>query len=135
MIGGLTYTDPAQFERVTAAVLIASPLASAAATIVFRRRVRRRARAGGPGRPADRVRTVRGTGNGGGTPPGAARTAWHDLPGLPGPGTTCQDLAPPGTTWPPHARPGCTGRNVRKDTSGSPKVSPGGPTDRPADRL
>ncbi|GLW64531.1 Na(+)/H(+) antiporter NhaA 3 [Actinomadura rubrobrunea] len=45
LIGGLAYTDPAQFERVTTAVLIASLLASAGATVVFRRRVRTRARA------------------------------------------------------------------------------------------
>ncbi|MFD0684091.1 Na+/H+ antiporter NhaA [Actinomadura fibrosa] len=44
LIGGLAYTDPSQFERVTTAVLIASLLASAAATVVFRRRVRLRAR-------------------------------------------------------------------------------------------
>ncbi|MUN38064.1 Na+/H+ antiporter NhaA [Actinomadura sp. NEAU-AAG5] len=44
LIGGLAYTDPSQFERVTTAVLIASVLASAAATVVFRRRVRQRAR-------------------------------------------------------------------------------------------
>lgn len=44
LIGGLAYTDPAQFERVTTAVLIASVIASAAATVVFRRRVRQRAR-------------------------------------------------------------------------------------------
>ncbi|TDD81183.1 Na+/H+ antiporter NhaA [Actinomadura rubrisoli] len=44
LIGGLAYTDPSQFERVTTAVLIASILASAAATVVFRRRVRQRAR-------------------------------------------------------------------------------------------
>jgi NhaA family Na+:H+ antiporter len=46
LIGGLAYTDPAQFERVTTAVLIASLLASVAATIVFRSRVRRRSAAG-----------------------------------------------------------------------------------------
>ncbi|MEU6034392.1 Na+/H+ antiporter NhaA [Actinomadura sp. NPDC047616] len=45
LIGGLAYTDPAQFERVTTAVLIASLIASAGATIVFRRRMRARARA------------------------------------------------------------------------------------------
>ncbi|MCP9952360.1 Na+/H+ antiporter NhaA [Actinomadura madurae] len=44
LIGGLAYTDPSQFERVTTAVLIASVLASAAAAVVFRRRVRLRAR-------------------------------------------------------------------------------------------
>ncbi|MEU8800740.1 Na+/H+ antiporter NhaA [Spirillospora sp. NPDC048819] len=44
LIGGLAYTDPSQFERVTTAVLIASILASAAAAVVFRRRVRLRAR-------------------------------------------------------------------------------------------
>ncbi|MFI0412157.1 Na+/H+ antiporter NhaA [Actinomadura sp. 3N508] len=44
LIGGLAYTDPSQFERVTTAVLIASVLASAAAAVVFRRRVRVRAR-------------------------------------------------------------------------------------------
>ncbi|MEO3823121.1 Na+/H+ antiporter NhaA [Actinomadura sp. B10D3] len=44
LIGGLAYTDPSQFERVTTAVLIASVLASAAAIVVFRRRVRLRAR-------------------------------------------------------------------------------------------
>ncbi|WP_131737225.1 Na+/H+ antiporter NhaA [Actinomadura roseirufa] len=44
LIGGLAYTDPSQFERVTTAVLIASLLASAAATVVFRRRMRVRAR-------------------------------------------------------------------------------------------
>lgn len=44
LIGGLAYTDQAQFERVTTAVLIASVLASAAAAVVFRRRVRVRAR-------------------------------------------------------------------------------------------
>ncbi|QXJ23151.1 Na+/H+ antiporter NhaA [Actinomadura graeca] len=44
LIGGLAYTDPSQFERVTTAVLIASVIASAAATVVFRRRVRQRAR-------------------------------------------------------------------------------------------
>jgi NhaA family Na+:H+ antiporter len=44
LIGGLAYTDPSQFERVTTAVLIASVLASAAAAVVFRRRVRARAR-------------------------------------------------------------------------------------------
>ncbi|WP_312032852.1 Na+/H+ antiporter NhaA [Actinomadura latina] len=43
LIGGLAYTDPSQFERVTTAVLIASVLASAAAAVVFRRRVRVRA--------------------------------------------------------------------------------------------
>ena len=43
LIGGLAYTDPSQFERVTTAVLIASVLASAAAAVVFRRRVRLRA--------------------------------------------------------------------------------------------
>ncbi|GLZ13778.1 Na(+)/H(+) antiporter NhaA 3 [Actinomadura sp. NBRC 104425] len=43
LIGGLAYTDPAQFERVTTAVLIASLVASAGATIVFRRRMRARA--------------------------------------------------------------------------------------------
>ncbi|TDB88197.1 Na+/H+ antiporter NhaA [Actinomadura livida] len=43
LIGGLAYTDPSQFERVTTAVLIASVLASAAAAVVFRRRVRPRA--------------------------------------------------------------------------------------------
>ncbi|GAA2442352.1 hypothetical protein GCM10010191_68340 [Actinomadura vinacea] len=48
LIGGLAYTDPAQFERVTTAVLIASLLASVAATVVFRRRVRHRARAAAP---------------------------------------------------------------------------------------
>ncbi|WP_371966055.1 Na+/H+ antiporter NhaA [Actinomadura chokoriensis] len=46
LIGGLAYTDPSQFERVTTAVLIASVLASAAATVVFRRRVRVRAHPG-----------------------------------------------------------------------------------------
>ncbi|TDD71126.1 Na+/H+ antiporter NhaA [Actinomadura darangshiensis] len=46
LIGGLAYTDPSQFERVTTAVLIASVLASAAAAVVFRRRVRLRARPG-----------------------------------------------------------------------------------------
>ncbi|MDL4773358.1 Na+/H+ antiporter NhaA [Actinomadura xylanilytica] len=49
LIGGLAYPDPAQFERVTTAVLIASVLASVAATIVFRRRVRRRALLDGAG--------------------------------------------------------------------------------------
>ncbi|KAB2351036.1 Na+/H+ antiporter NhaA [Actinomadura rudentiformis] len=44
LIGGLAYPDPAQFERVTTAVLIASLLASAAASLVFRHRVRQRAR-------------------------------------------------------------------------------------------
>ncbi|MFG2248969.1 Na+/H+ antiporter NhaA [Spirillospora sp. NPDC048823] len=44
LIGGLAYTDPSQFERVTTAVLIASIPASAAAAVVFRRRVRLRAR-------------------------------------------------------------------------------------------
>jgi NhaA family Na+:H+ antiporter len=44
LIGGLAYTDPSQFERVTTAVLIASVLASAAAAVVFRRRVRLRTR-------------------------------------------------------------------------------------------
>lgn len=39
LIGGLAYPDPSQFERVTTAVLIASVLASAAAAVVFRRRV------------------------------------------------------------------------------------------------
>lgn len=48
LIGGLAYTDPSQFERVTTAVLIASLVASAAATVVFRHRVRVRAR---PDRP------------------------------------------------------------------------------------
>ncbi|TYC15485.1 Na+/H+ antiporter NhaA [Actinomadura syzygii] len=43
LIGGLAYTDPSQFERVTTAVLIASVLASAAAAVVFRRRTRLRA--------------------------------------------------------------------------------------------
>ncbi|WP_245592545.1 Na+/H+ antiporter NhaA [Actinomadura rifamycini] len=43
LIGGLAYTDPSQLERVTTAVLIASVLASAAATVVFRRRTRARA--------------------------------------------------------------------------------------------
>ncbi|WP_233525804.1 Na+/H+ antiporter NhaA [Actinomadura spongiicola] len=43
LIGGLAYTDPSQFERVTTAVLIASVLASAAAAVVFRRRARLRA--------------------------------------------------------------------------------------------
>ncbi|GAA4239405.1 hypothetical protein GCM10022254_59390 [Actinomadura meridiana] len=46
LIGGLAYTDPAQFERVTTAVLIASVLASAAAAVVFRRRARLRAPGG-----------------------------------------------------------------------------------------
>ncbi|MEU5877269.1 Na+/H+ antiporter NhaA [Spirillospora sp. NPDC047279] len=45
LIGGLAYPDPAQFERVTTAVLIASLIASAAASTVFRHRVRQRARA------------------------------------------------------------------------------------------
>ncbi|GAA2619532.1 Na+/H+ antiporter NhaA [Actinomadura fulvescens] len=45
LIGGLAYPDPAQFERVTTAVLIASLLASVAASLVFRHRVRQRARA------------------------------------------------------------------------------------------
>ncbi|MCP2340369.1 Na+/H+ antiporter NhaA [Actinomadura rupiterrae] len=44
LIGGLAYPDPAQFERVTTAVLIASVLASVAASAVFRHRVRQRAR-------------------------------------------------------------------------------------------
>ena len=44
LIGGLAYPDPSQLERVTTAVLIASVLASAAAAVVFRRRVRVRAR-------------------------------------------------------------------------------------------
>ncbi|MFI0449131.1 Na+/H+ antiporter NhaA [Actinomadura sp. 6N118] len=44
LIGGLAYPDPAQFERVTTAVLIASLLASAAASLVFRHRVRQRGR-------------------------------------------------------------------------------------------
>ncbi|MEU5989951.1 Na+/H+ antiporter NhaA [Spirillospora sp. NPDC047418] len=44
LIGGLAYTDPSQFERVTTAVLIASVLAAAAAAAVFPRRVRVRAR-------------------------------------------------------------------------------------------
>jgi NhaA family Na+:H+ antiporter len=43
LIGGLAYTDPAQFERVTTAVLIASVIASVAASVVFRHRVRQRA--------------------------------------------------------------------------------------------
>ncbi|WP_433330608.1 Na+/H+ antiporter NhaA [Spirillospora sp. CA-294931] len=51
LIGGLAYTDPAQFERVTTAVLIASVLASAAATVVFRRRVRQRERDRDIGQP------------------------------------------------------------------------------------
>lgn len=45
LIGGLAYPGDAQFERVTTAVLIASLIASAAATVVFRIRVRQRARA------------------------------------------------------------------------------------------
>ncbi|GAA1553939.1 hypothetical protein GCM10009678_41120 [Actinomadura kijaniata] len=44
LIGGLAYDDPAQSERVTTAVLVASVVASAAATAVFRRRVRVRRR-------------------------------------------------------------------------------------------
>ncbi|WP_034484095.1 Na+/H+ antiporter NhaA [Actinomadura oligospora] len=44
LIGGLAYPDPAQFERVTTAVLIASLVASVAASAVFRHRVRQRAR-------------------------------------------------------------------------------------------
>ena len=44
LIGGLAYPDPAQFERVTTAVLIASLIASVAASMVFRHRVRQRAR-------------------------------------------------------------------------------------------
>ncbi|WP_037558595.1 Na+/H+ antiporter NhaA [Spirillospora albida] len=51
LIGGLAYTDPSQFERVTTAVLIASLVASAAATVVFRHRVRVRARPDGPPAP------------------------------------------------------------------------------------
>ena len=42
LIGGLAYTDPSRFERVTTAVLIASIIASAAAAVVFRRRARPR---------------------------------------------------------------------------------------------
>ncbi|MFD0854503.1 Na+/H+ antiporter NhaA, partial [Actinomadura adrarensis] len=42
LIGGLAYTDPAQLERVTTAILIASVVASAGATIVFRIRARQR---------------------------------------------------------------------------------------------
>ncbi|MFI0354405.1 Na+/H+ antiporter NhaA [Actinomadura sp. 9N407] len=45
LIGGLAYTDPAQFERVTTAVLIASLIASVGATIIFRSRGRRGATA------------------------------------------------------------------------------------------
>ncbi|RFU41579.1 Na+/H+ antiporter NhaA [Actinomadura logoneensis] len=44
LIGGLAYPDPAQFERVTTAVLIASVTASAVASAIFRHRVRQRAR-------------------------------------------------------------------------------------------
>jgi NhaA family Na+:H+ antiporter len=46
LIGGLAYTDPAQLERVTTAVLIGSLIASGAATIVFRIRTRKHALAG-----------------------------------------------------------------------------------------
>jgi NhaA family Na+:H+ antiporter len=45
LIGGLAYTDPAQSERVTTAVLIASLIASAAGSVLFRHRVRQRVRA------------------------------------------------------------------------------------------
>lgn len=44
LIGGLAYQEPAQFERVATAVLIASLLASASAAVAFRIRVRQQAR-------------------------------------------------------------------------------------------
>jgi NhaA family Na+:H+ antiporter len=43
LIGGLAYQEPAQFERVATAVLIASLLASASAAVAFRIRVRQQA--------------------------------------------------------------------------------------------
>lgn len=44
LIGDLAYSDPARFERVTTAVLVASFLAAAAAAVAFRARVRQRVR-------------------------------------------------------------------------------------------